>query len=371
MDRIGNSAIKKLNTVFAVDTEDPTIKNFIEQVHKAVLQKAQESQDRDNGKNEKSIILNRTIKLFCENINLYPRRCAEMLNEKYGYNFTGDDIIDSWNYQRIKGQTNRLDILLAVSNEVESFIRALVSKSPEDRKALQEAYMNSMKKCYKDSDREKFSRRIFFLMLYTKYPALNIYNDFETFELFGNTQAKFIYSVMYNCLRIAYGEMDERQQENERLKSALQNQETDRQNLKDNFDAEIQEKMSEFFSLLNSNKYGNILDSIMKLYNGVMQLRKQNIELPLEISDIRPLLNNFRQFGKDNGINPIMKIGSVHSMTAADINKFSGDYDGTPFADANEIKTVRVISPGWQYKDVKISPPKFKEEKVEVVEQNE
>ena len=39
------------------------------------------------------------------------------------------------------------------------------------------------------------------------------------------------------------------------------------------------------------------------------------------------------------------------------------DYEGTPFADKDDEKIVRVISPGWLYtdKDIQIARPKIKE----------
>ncbi len=368
-DDMDDSTLKKLSTATAIDTKNPTVKNFIETVHKVIMQKLPELQAREESTNEKLITANRVFKMFCADIHISPNNCAQKLNEQYGYNFTDKNILDFFNYQRIKTYANRMDIFSAVHNEVKNFMKAMLSKNPEDYKALQESYLASMKKCYRDSEREKFSRRLFCMMVYTKYPELNIYNDLEKLEIFGNTQAKYVYSEMFNCLRIAFGKMDERQRENEQLKSALQLQETGMQNLSDNFDAQLQKEMIEFYRLLNSDKYGKILDSIMKVYNGVSQLRRQNLRLPLEISDIGPLLNNFRKFGKENGINPIMKINSVHSMKAADIDKL-GEYEGTPFSNADEVKTVRVISPGWRYKDIQIFPPKFKEE-VEIVEQNE
>ena len=363
-----NENATEKNSVFLKDSaafENPTIKNFIETVHKAVLQKVQDSKEKDDAQNERSILTNRIIKLFCADINLSTAKCARELKEKYNCDLKDSEIIDFWSYNKIRGMDNRIEILAAVKKEVDCFISALLSKKPEDYEALQEAYHNSMIQCRKDSSREKFSRRIFCLMLYTRYPELNIYNDSELFEPFGNTQAKYVYSTMFNCLRIAYGIMDEKQQENEYLKSALQLQENDIKNLNEQFDAQLQAKMRDFFSNLNSVTYGNILDAITKLHNGVKRLREQNVELPLEIIALRPLLNNFRKFLTDNDINPIMRVDSVHSLTAADIDKFSANYEGKPFESATEVKTVRVISPGWRYKDTQISPPTLKEEQAE------
>lgn len=57
-----------------------------------------------------------------------------------------------------------------------------------------------------------------------------------------------------------------------------------------------------------------------------------------------------------------MKINAIKDVVAADVEFCN--YDGTPFADSDEIKKVRVVSPGWIYKDkeLQISRPKVKEE---------
>ena len=49
-------------------------------------------------------------------------------------------------------------------------------------------------------------------------------------------------------------------------------------------------------------------------------------------------------------------------MTAKEIEHCQ--YDGSPFLTDDEIKTVRVVAPGWIYKEkqIQIACPKVKEE---------
>ena len=73
------------------------------------------------------------------------------------------------------------------------------------------------------------------------------------------------------------------------------------------------------------------------------------------------MIERLEQFIRDSEINPIMKPGSVHNMRLDEVE--SCDYDGSPFLNATELKRVKVLSPGWVYKDkdVQISRPRLKE----------
>ena len=68
------------------------------------------------------------------------------------------------------------------------------------------------------------------------------------------------------------------------------------------------------------------------------------------------------QFVRDSHIDPLMKMDSIKEVTVSDIEFCN--YEGSPFTSAEEVKKVRVISPGWIYKDkeLQISRPKVKEE---------
>ena len=91
------------------------------------------------------------------------------------------------------------------------------------------------------------------------------------------------------------------------------------------------------------------------------ELRKTNYELPMELNGILILVKKMIQFVKDNHMDPIMKVNSVREVTAADVELCI--YEGSAFMTPEEKKQVKVISPGWMYKDkeIQISRPKVKE----------
>ena len=122
-------------------------------------------------------------------------------------------------------------------------------------------------------------------------------------------------------------------------------------------------RSANFFASLNSEKYGCILDELLVVRRGVDALRKSDYELPIEINGLLIMVKKLIQFVRDSHIEPIMKINSVKEVVAADVEFCN--YEGTPFISPKDKKKVRVISPGWVYRDkeLQISRPKVKEEK--------
>ena len=137
------------------------------------------------------------------------------------------------------------------------------------------------------------------------------------------------------------------------------------QDIQDEFDEQLQEtkvqELTAFFAKLNSDKYGCILDSLLQVRKGVALLKKENFVLPPEISGLFILIQKMTQFVMDNHINPIMKPNSVQEMTAKEAELC--DYSGTAFTSSEDKKLVRVVSPGWLYKDkdIRIARPKIQE----------
>ena len=112
---------------------------------------------------------------------------------------------------------------------------------------------------------------------------------------------------------------------------------------------------------MNSDKYGCILDAVLSVRNGVRQLRKENVQLPPEIGGLFILIDRLAQFIRDSEINPILKPGLIKDVRLDEIE--SCDYEGSPFLNTTEVKRVKVLSPGWVYKnkDVQIARPRLKE----------
>ena len=99
---------------------------------------------------------------------------------------------------------------------------------------------------------------------------------------------------------------DSQQDKIELLENMLNRSDMLLKDLQDEFDARIKEShqddLVEFFSRLNSEKYGCILDEVLNARNGVRQLRKKNIQLPPEIGGLFILIEKFAQFIRDSEI---------------------------------------------------------------------
>lgn len=351
-----------------VNLTDPVVKKFIDNLHRAVERKRKNlsSSSYDN-----YVIENRMIKLFCEDKSLTPRTCAEEMNDRYKMNLAGDDIIRLLKANRLSYQSKRAELIDWAGETVDAFAKALESHKQKDF----DSFMSLRNKVIqtRDDERYKIQDRIACLMFYVRHPELDSGDDAATLEMFGNVYMKhFLVDVIdflrNVCIKSKGGrgeKRDERQDKIELLENMLNRSDMLLKDLQDDFDSRIkqsrQDDLVEFFSRLNSEKYGCILDEVLNARNGVRQLRKDKVQLQPEIGGLFILIEKFAQFIRDSEINPILKPGSVQEMRLDEVE--ACDYDGSPFLNAGEIKRVKVLSPGWVYKnkDVQISRPRLKE----------
>ncbi|MBQ4418070.1 MAG: hypothetical protein II870_00420, partial [Synergistaceae bacterium] len=152
------------------------------------------------------------------------------------------------------------------------------------------------------------------------------------------------------------------------LSSALERANMAMKDLQDEFEERLEEEkaasLTEFFARLNSEQYGCILDELLNVHKGIRALNKQGVELPVEISGLFILIIKLAQFVRDSHIEPIMKVNEVRKIKAEDL--LSCEYDGTPFKNNQDEKTVKVLSSGWVYKgdnEIQIARAKLKEVK--------
>ena len=149
------------------------------------------------------------------------------------------------------------------------------------------------------------------------------------------------------------------------LEEELERSDSMFKDLQTDFDEQLEEsrlkERMDFFSMLNSEKYGCLLDELLLERKSIAKLEKQGFKPPVELNGIIIMVKKLASFVRDNHIDPIMKPGEMRELTAAEAE--FADYDGTPFREAGEKKQVQVISPGWVYKDkdVQISRPRLKE----------
>lgn len=352
-----------------INITDSVTKRFIDNLHKSIERK---SKNLSATSYDEYIMENRALKLFCADKTLTPRLCADEMNHRYKTNLGNEDVIRLLKANRLSYQVKRNELLDWAEETIRAFGRALETRKQKDFDDFL-AWRNKTVQT-RDDERYKIQDRIACLMLYVKFPELDTGSDAATIEKFGNVYMKhflydasdFLKNICGKTKGSAKGDKKDSQAEKiELLENMLTRSDMLLKDLQDEFDARIkqshQDDLVEFFSQLNSEKYGCILDEVLNVRNGVKQLRKKNIQLPPEIGGLFILIERFAQFIRDSEINPILKPGAVKDMRFDEIE--SCDYEGSPFLNTNEVKKVKVLSPGWVYrnKDVQISRPRLKE----------
>lgn len=112
--------------------------------------------------------------------------------------------------------------------------------------------------------------------------------------------------------------------------------------------------ISDFIKDLNSDKYGRILDNFIKCQKSLKELKRNHYQFPVQVESIPILIRQYIKFIQEYGIEEIQKKQQIMLSYEEASN---GNYIGSPYKDKNEMKKVRVDSPGWVYKDVIISTP--------------
>lgn len=344
-----------------LDLSEPTVKRFTEIWHRSIVRTMRSFTSSDD---DRFTFFSRILQILCTDKRLSAEDCAAAYRERFNLNASRDDVNYAFRRCGINSPDSRMEIFQWAEVAVPAFVKALESRSNDDFKS----YMKLQDRC----SNFDFKSKIFCLMLYTKHPEIDANADYRNFEKFGAAKAKQvrrdIEDFVRNVCRIQPREtrrLDASERKIEELENALKQNEILLKDLQDEFDKRLeenhQEEMIEFFSRLNSNQYGCILDEIMSLRSEIKRLRKENVQLPPEIGGLFILVDNLARFVRDNEINPLMKLGTVHELKSGEIG--ACEYDGTAYASASEVKRVRVISPGWYYKDrnIQIARPRLKE----------
>ncbi len=150
-----------------------------------------------------------------------------------------------------------------------------------------------------------------------------------------------------------------------RLQTAL-NQKTRQlgdlqQEFDERLDENIQEEKENLISMLNSDQYGCILDLLITARNGFHRMRREEKPIPLELRSAQTLVRRMLKFVEDCGITPIRETGDILNIKADQAYEFQ--FEGSPFKNAEELKKVEIVSPGWQAVDkaLVISKPRVRE----------
>ena len=352
------------------------VRDVINQLHQRIVTKL-----RGNSRTyEKTLEENRLFRLLCENPSLDAGDYAEELVKRYGYDIRGGRVFIRFRtYSMI--YPDRREMLCKWAEKVaDQFVLCLRSRSHNDVQKLYELRMQPPEPFFRDGTPMRFLNRVICMMIYSRYAELNIHGDAEHLEAFGDIWARYFLDEALDILDsfcveeatapvsetdAAKFALEQEKRKVQQLSAALERANVAMQDLETEFEERLEEEktnnLTEFFSRLNSEKYGCILDELLNVRKGISDLQKQSFDWPIQISGLRIVIVKLTQFVRDSHIDPIMKVGSVRTVTADDVA--GCDYEGTPFKDENEKKTVRVISSGWIYvdKEIQIARPKLKE----------
>lgn len=324
----------------------------------------------------------RVFAIICHDFDMEPSKCAIQMNEKYGYDMNGNEVIQILRNRKLSYPTERKELLQWADKVAESFAGAI-----EGKKDLYIEFEKKRKENFlKNGKRHDAQDRIAAIMIYEKFPEIDLFNDVNNLHSLGNTLAKYFFYEMSDAISEVYGFPQYRNNKRnnkynknsnkmsygqamrkiEQLENVLERTNAMLQDLQDEFEEQLEiskvKELTDFFAKLNSEKYGCILDELLGLIKGIEKARKNGFELPVEINGLFIMVKQLAQFVRDSHIEPVMKINSIKEVTVSDIEYFN--YEGSPFTTADEKKKVKVVSPGWLYKDkeLQISRPKVKEE---------
>lgn len=330
---------------------------------------------------EEFVLTNRLFTVICGDITLAPPQIAAEMNKKYGYQMQSEDALAELRDRRMAKPTDRKELLLW-AGKVADYYAAAVGGNQESFEKFEKLRKEPALKCGKKHDEQD---RMAAVMIYTRYPELALEGDVEMLQSLGKVLGKYFFYDMADVVAHIHGfpsvweakkrakaaseekkmSYEEAVQKIAQLESTLDRTNVMLQDLQDEFEEQLAaakvKELTDFFTLLNSEKYGYLLDELLVVRKGVDELRKKNYQLPIEINGLLIMVKKMIQFVRDSHIEPIMKPGTVREVTAADVEFCN--YEGTPFDKAEETKTVEVISPGWVYKEkeLQISRPKIRE----------
>lgn len=362
-----------------INKNNPMVKDVIDGMHKEMLRKVTKA----GRLNENIVKENRIFSILCGNSGADPRHIAEVMNLTYGEDMSGDDVIRVLRERRMTNQSERKELLIWAEKVSKAFEGAI-----NGEKSSYELFEN-LRKGSALSNGKKYDtqERIALLMIFENNPYLDIDGEKKRLHQLGNTYARYYLLDVSEIIADVYGyrsEDDGKRDQGktrpefkaltyeqavrrlQRMENSLERTNLMLQDLQDEFEEQLEaskvKELTDFFAKLNSEKYGCILDELLVVRKGVEDLKKNNYEIPLEINGLLIMVRKLIQFVRDSHIEPMMRINSIQEVTASEAENCN--YEGTPFVGSDTKKKVKVVSPGWIYKekDIQISRPKLKEE---------
>lgn len=127
-----------------------------------------------------------------------------------------------------------------------------------------------------------------------------------------------------------------------------------------------QQEIAAFFSALNNEKYGFLIDSLYLHRKACAEARREGEKIPYAMEGVPTFLDRFLRFLCDAGISPASKFAphSYHRLTLSQMDGCRFDPSPertTPIKDGQTV-LVKVLSSGWKLGDTIISYPFLQED---------
>lgn len=117
--------------------------------------------------------------------------------------------------------------------------------------------------------------------------------------------------------------------------------------------------IASFYATMNSEEYGNLLDSLELVERRLAAIKEQKIKLPPQVLPMTIVFKQLLRFVRDCGIMPIDTTGREFTTEVEGLANYT--YIGEAYTRAGETKTVVVERPGWKFEDTVISLPTVRE----------
>lgn len=302
---------------------------------------------------------NRVIFVYCENPNMQPIECAEKTNQLFAQKETGNSIIEIFKRCRLGIVPERIRVFEEARVLSEKLLSCLSGNQYE---------IKNIELIIRQIDSHPQKKRIILNYIFKSVPELQKSSAFSYMLKMNKDFSAECIDAIITFIKIemaGLGGKDEYVKELFRLEANLNRANKMLIKLQDEFEQRLEENRIEeqanIISMLNSSKYGYILDLLVHAQQGFKQLRTQKIDVPVAINSTPTLIRKLLQFVNDCGITQILEPGEKLEVCSADISNYT--YEGTPFTNENEIKKVEVVSSGWEIKDrdIVISIPTVKE----------
>lgn len=107
---------------------------------------------------------------------------------------------------------------------------------------------------------------------------------------------------------------------------------------------------------MNSPAFGMLLDQFAAAEENLARLRRDGFNIPKELESVAACVRLFMRAVRSFGVVPLREVGAALDIDLEQSEEF--DYSGTEFESADNIITIRIVSPGWKYKDTVFSRPR-------------